>query len=38
MMYLMSEIGPTLYARLGYVTTPLSLRRFPAAPLPLGCG
>lgn len=36
MMYLMSEIGPTLYARLGYVATPLSLRRFPAAPLPAG--
>ena len=36
LFYLMSEIGPTLYARLGYVATPLRLRRFAAAPLPPG--
>jgi len=30
--YLMSEIGPTLYARLGYVTCPLRLRRYAAKP------
>jgi GNAT superfamily N-acetyltransferase len=32
--YLMSEIGPTLYARLGYVTVPLQLRRYPASSQP----
>lgn len=36
LMYLMSEIGPTLYARLGYVSIPLRVRRFAAAPLPVG--
>ncbi len=34
MCYLMSEIGPTLYARLGYVTVPLQLRRYPARSQP----
>lgn len=32
--YLMSEIGPTLYARLGYVTRPLHVRRQRAQPIP----
>ena len=32
--YLMSEIGPTLYARLGYVALTLRLRRYPACALP----
>lgn len=32
--YLMSEIGPTLYARLGYVTRPLCIRRQRAQPRP----
>lgn len=31
--YLMSEIGPTLYAKLGYVTRPLRARRHPAQTL-----
>lgn len=30
-MYLMSEIGPTLYERLGYVSRPLRICRFAAA-------
>ncbi len=30
--FLWSEIGPTLYQRLGYVGRPLSLRRYAAAP------
>lgn len=30
--YLLSEIGPTLYARLGYVPRPLFTRRYAAAP------
>jgi GNAT superfamily N-acetyltransferase len=30
--FLWSEIGPTLYQRLGYVARPLSLRRYAAAP------
>jgi GNAT superfamily N-acetyltransferase len=30
-MYLMSEIGPTLYERLGYVARPLRICRFAAA-------
>jgi hypothetical protein len=30
----MSEIGPTLYARLGYVALTLRLRRYPACALP----
>jgi GNAT superfamily N-acetyltransferase len=30
--FLWSEIGPTLYGRLGYVVRPLSLRRYAAAP------
>ncbi len=30
--FLWSEIGPTLYGRLGYVARPLSLRRYAAAP------
>ncbi len=32
--YLMSEIGPTLYARLGYVTRNLRLRRYPGRSMP----
>jgi GNAT superfamily N-acetyltransferase len=34
LVYLMSEIGPTLYAKLGYVTRPLQVRRFLAQPMP----
>lgn len=30
--FLWSEIGPTLYQRLGYVARPLSVRRYAAAP------
>ena len=30
-MYLMSEIGPTLYERMGYVARPLRICRFAAA-------
>lgn len=30
--FLWSEIGPTLYQRLGYVARPLALRRYAAAP------
>ncbi len=36
LFYLMSEIGPTLYARLGYVGVPLRVRRFAATPLSPG--
>lgn len=34
LVYLMSEIGPTLYAKLGYVTRPLQVRRYLAQPMP----